>query len=594
MALECSGSIWFPDQHASHDRGTRQGCFGRWSALRWLRDSRTRRRPILLAASALWVVTCPSRGRPRSQAAHPKTPTAFPSELRAVDDLRLTRPVATEAGLTCVGELLVAVTAATGVDLGVKARNNGCTDEPLLVALQGVPLVNAMNGLRSLLSQKGGEWVWLREGTKPNYRYRLTRSVSAAALPARLRERREQIFLSDLRDRLNSARAGRPVGTDSRAITSVREGIETFEAELSPQEKRAVLAGSEVTKRVSGFSSVGKSFVTKRFQAAGNRAPADIKMESPDGPSWVTFSLDRSPPYDSPALLIVLEGIGGYGYTSRLAVNAELDKDSRERWLLAGDEATSPREESRIPGPEPPRGWSRNLNTRMASWEHASARKRLLLLARNTGLQIIARLPSRQEPDPGPSAGSSLGGVLSRLEAAGIQHKWRDGLLLLGYKGWWAEDPRVFRPSWDVVRRLEKSTQASNGLLTFLDLSDACGYTSSRSREFLDLRFPGVGLTSQFPNLFEVRRARNDVWRALSQPSGAPLSQGLQFLGEEERSQLGGALKRRGAQALRVIEKTVKDASGAESRVFELQVLGEGGRGLGGVLAAFQPLSSNH
>ena len=102
------------------------------------------------------------------------------------DDPRLLKTLHMSARQVRMGEILATMTASAGVNLTIDSRTAG-SGVKLSVNFEDFRLIDFMNALTSLVSNRDGAWTWVRTTAAP-YGYELSQSTRAKNRAARRRE----------------------------------------------------------------------------------------------------------------------------------------------------------------------------------------------------------------------------------------------------------------------------------------------------------------------------------------------------------------------------------------------------------------------
>lgn len=451
---------------------------------------------ITAAAAAIFVGVVPLLS-----AAAPLT------EAMRKEDQRLQKPVTVRGRHMFVGELLESLSATTGVHLETGDPEDGGADELLTVDLRGTTLADVMEALWSLVSYKGASWHWSRQGGGAPYSYRLTRPPQARQLATRLladQQRRlesqtailiEAAGLADseragLADRLAQS-LGLSDSTTARACLQggrAMAGMRAFAACVSPEQRLAVLRGEgEARVAVADMADDDKRFVQSVYDESRAMVKHDDGSLAPvPFPASIRFHTRSTAADGTPCLVITLDGLGGYAYSGATPLANGMAQTLSSEWIQEGDARTDHAEARPAPHPL------------LAARTQPSPEDRVLSLAEESGVPLLMRCPVPWHVDPGDLLGETLGTGLERLvgDRTTYMHKWRKGVLLVEYAGWYRRPEPNLR--WSVVRRLRQAATAHDGSLGIEDLGFAAAKTTPDQVKSYEHVLPGSTTIAEF------------------------------------------------------------------------------------------------
>jgi hypothetical protein len=455
-------------------------------------------------------------------------------------DLRLSKLITVSSPRMLVGELVQQCSQQTGVTVQAE-ESDGASDAWVTVHLNRVPLVDAMEALRSVVSYRNAEWRWIRTGSPGRYAYRLVRPLQAREV-ARLRDEEAQAaFEAHAKSMLEAALAD-PVERQRMARNDdiVRQclgderiwsGLRTFaEAVPAPDRARLLGGGSAVTIPVQSLSDEGKTFVQKEWGLAGGRRllNSDRKFQEPD---WIRVNAKRVRNKATPSLYIEIDGIGAYSYLGGTPLDVAFKQHIGDSWLLPGDSLEDPAKERVIGMPDQgPRA------AEMRAEKGRPIERQLATLAAAAPISLIARLPREQPKDPGSPVGKSLADYLLTLGQCppDIQYKFRKGILLLAYPTCYL-DRDDFALPWKIVRDLRKAEERGKGILRLGDFCDASDTLSELQLSLLGDDYPAMLEVPRWRAVLQMRTKQPDAWRALAGEAGLSLKEFLRLLSPASR-----------------------------------------------------------
>ena len=426
-------------------------------------------------------------------------PDAAPPDVLR-DDPRLEQRITFSAASIQVGDLLDRLTTKTGVPIRAEEKD-GAADPVVAVFVRDLPLRNLLDSLRSLMSYKGAEWKWERDGKPGAYTYALMRPLAAAKLGARLNAHFQAAFEAEA-DTYAEALTLTPEQLKERAKTDpfvacqvssprAAAGQATFFETLTAPQQKAVLRGEQmVTVPLSALSDRGRAFVKMVWDEAVHFKvnPADGTSTPTPYPDAITFGRAWMPEEITPTLFIDLPGAGGYGYMGGAPLERLARAYGEDLWTVAGDSSTSAPEAMVVDQAE--------AALKETEQDRLTVQGRLRRLAKASGVSILARVPdvspstvtmSDQAPE------HRLSDVLRNLREGRwrLSHKWRGPVLLLGFTGWFHNEASDV--PWSFVKRLRESREKEGGFLSVDDLiTTAARLTDSQIRTLLP-EFPVLG-----------------------------------------------------------------------------------------------------
>lgn len=386
------------------------------------------------------------------------------------EDPRLNQVVAIRSPHLPVGELLERLSESTGVDLKVASPPDGAGDPVLIASLRALPLYEAMDGLWALVSYRGAQWHWARNGEPGHYSYLLSRPAGARELAGNLLREQEQRFegeatarilvaaglISDeeYKSRLGSALGASEIGArDGFPISDAARGALGIAARaLTGDQITALVSGRErITLPISSLDEKGRDFARNQYDSIKPKTSDDgvhwTPMPMPDRLHLCRANRDGA----APCLMFGLEGLGETAYSGGAPVERAMARASVARWMLPGDDAHSEREAQALPPLRVPDGRT------------DSGPERVLLLSDLAKVSLLMRYPLPDGPDARSVTGETLAAALAALQAdpPRYAHKWRAGLLLVEWIPWYQCDDA--QAPWPLYREMREACGPGGG-----------------------------------------------------------------------------------------------------------------------------------
>lgn len=402
------------------------------------------------------------------------------SPLQRGEDPRLEKRITLSSPRISIGELLENLSTQTGVTLQA-TDEDAAAGVRVAVYLRDVPLATAMNALWSLVSYRQATWNWERAGEAGKWEYRLQQPRSARSLGDRLRREVEEDFEAQAATLLAALKMTpeqrKQLDEEAARLIAggrLRAGLTTFAQTLPLETQQRVIRGQEVVTTPSAeLGAAGQEFVRVETERKRKLNPG----VSISDPSLVRFFRSRVGIEITPTLWIMMgtrqaaPAIGGTmltmeggGYVGGTRYENRWRQKIRDRWLLDEDAATDAAASASVAAPP-----KREPDLDPGSRQVLSAR--LGQLARAVPLSLMARLPaddSTQDPGVLPY-GQTVQAYLDKLAARAAQHKWREGILLIGHANWFWDDTPDQMPPWSVVKSLRQLRESDEQSLFSLE-----------------------------------------------------------------------------------------------------------------------------
>ena len=520
----------------------------------------------------------------------PVQAASLTDRMRAQDS-RLSRKVTIQEPRIYVGELLERLAKQAQIEITPGSGKDGAGDDVIVAYVDEVAVGDVMDALWSLLSYRGATWHWKRVGRKGKYGYELVRPLNARRLSAVLRQQAQRDFEDLSRSLLATtrltpeqrrarAKRGDLVGSLVGQLQRTNDGRKVFLESLSPKQQLRVLRGQSSPRiPVDQLSPAGRAFVRSIWRSSqGARARRDGIPNPIPEPQWIQFHVASH--YDlTPALYILVEGLGGYSYSGGGTLEKAFRGKVGDFWKLDGDLNTNANGATSVKAKK---------ETEAESAERQVGRfqaGRLGQLARGAPLSLLARLWDNQSRDPGPPGGQRVDEYLQRLQRREprLLHKWRGPILLLTSLAWIQEDRPDTRVPWVVVKQLQAAVRRGDGFLSLGDLA-ALGASELAEGQLtrLAIDFPAVRSVIRWRPVFTAYARSQQFATAVTSKQGLPITQDFKDQAFVQESGLGPTLEDGRAYAIRLVD-VERPRTKPPTRFIGIYVLDKEGRSLGGV-----------
>lgn len=449
-------------------------------------------------------------------------------------DARLAKRVTLVSPGIFVGELLERLSRQTGVDLAADEWSSAGGDV-VTVSWRGVRLADAMDALWSLFSYHNAEWNWRRSGQDGHYAYTLTRA-DARGYAERLQGEVQNDFeaqvahlLDDLNltpDQLQEAAKTDPFADSLIKDSRVRPSMEIF-ASLLPDTQMKVLRDwsdpgfatpmSYVSVPISSLPADTQAWAHSQWQWAAKTT----RVLLPNGttgppPEFKSIPIRVDHTFGNVAPSLMIDAGAGCG---ELCGGGWMEKDWQKKmeadWLLPGDAPDDPAS-ARPPTQAAPITGPLTIKADMVA-------QRLLRMAATTGVPMVARL-RYDLPEPPPATGKTLAESLKIAGGApyNLQHKWRGGILLVTYSGWFMDEKEDNRLPWSEIRRLrDAEATAPDGFLSFKDLAHAAFLMNPAQLHKLTSWFPVASFIAEWHDFLAYYDQSPEYWPDVRSEKGS-------------------------------------------------------------------------
>lgn len=418
------------------------------------------------------------------------------AKMRA-EDTRLGKTVSISEWHIAVGELLRRFTEQAAVPLEIDGLDIA-SGYDLIVECDRVPVGQMMDALYGLVSTRGGEWKWIREGKAGQYSYLLVEGQGAKQRAERYRILSLRAFFDHIAmvrrfsemeptERLKHKReiqSALKLDTEQEANVflgqkKIWSDAQLFFSILSPEQQQQVMEGAAT------FPFVADQLPAPLYaQYHASFAAGEHSSLQPDGslkrdPDPKEFTITAFyPPHPqagaAPSIWIYYKGsvgvtILGSGYVNR-AIRATVWKD----WFLPGDSETDPDGERVVPKTtvenppaQPLVSEDNHPRNTLPPGTLAAHVKQMVV---GTAIPLLAILPSNELPIVDKPAGKPVREFLDKIQIGLLEmYKWRSGVLLLNNPDWFLEQEQAVPYRW--LRLLDGTKGSPPSLADFAQLS---------------------------------------------------------------------------------------------------------------------------
>jgi hypothetical protein len=441
----------------------------------------------------------------------------------ARQDPRLEKRVTIAEPRVCLGDLLEKLAAQTGVSLSAGDRGDDAGDPEVTAFVTGARLRDLMSAVWSLVSHRGAEWHWHREGKPGAYRYQLQRPAPARTFAARFRQHVRERFEGEVATLLAAVnappdRAATIAATDPAAARAFRNamtraGLRAFSLAFPPELQLRILRGDAAPQvSVGDLSSDARASVHLAFVQVNQLNQGRLTE-----PVSISAGVHPSSDQLAPMLIMGIGGPGAYSYAGGRPLEEEFEKELDRLWMLPGDENDDPASARAFRPPE----------------EHAPEKPELLPsqrrvrdMSHDAPLSVVALLPRRENirsEYPPPPPPKTVAEVLKKLrdEPPYLRAKWRHGVLALNYPGS-ILDEEEYVP-WPMVRRL-RAAEKREGWEPSLDEMGAASTLTEKQVQRLADAFGYMGAVVKWQGLFRVYHQFPDAAAQLVSEAGLPVT----------------------------------------------------------------------
>ena len=421
-------------------------------------------------------------------------------------DARLKTPVSFSADRIYLGELLEKLSQQTKVSISMDA-NDSFSGVEITCDLKRMALADVMNSLWSLLGNKNGSWEWSADTRHPQPRYQLRATSAAHRESDRLNRLRQEAFeqLSESLLRMAALPPAERRVSEKKlppfmriddpeneiALVSAENrgnfwaGIHLF-GTLSPELRQRVLRGQKIEVLLATLSEQDRREALTLEPAESGRGNYPKREASGTLPDRVCFQRINDSLPNAGQLVISLGNAHSLGGRTYFGIQTtELFPRTVQDWIFPGDRPMLERDEEKLPAltafkPE-------------SLWEKAPRLDRnIAQLAATEGVSFLAVLP--EEPVAGFPIETAKTPRLLFWEAGQhgqpLMHKWRNGVLLVSYPGWFYGDETQY--PYRVVAHLRASLQKQERLLSLQDILEPVNALTEKQRWRLSAEFPPV------------------------------------------------------------------------------------------------------
>lgn len=422
-------------------------------------------------------------------------------------DARLNAPVTLSGDQVYLGELLEMLSAKTNVTLSM---DNTDRFSGIVIAcdLKQVPLCDVMNALWSLVGSKDGPWEWRAETRQATLHYSLLPTPKAHNLADRLNGALQEAFeakaetmirLALMSPEARKANGGKLLAAlEPEDTERVRNNIESLlerEDIWSGMRLFATLLSSEQRSQVlhGGTAAIPLASLSKEDRKSADRVTGEPGENDPVMDTLVFEPSVQSSAYARRGIEVrfsgytALEGSSshsGFG----IQTNVLFPRISAD-WILPGD--------------LPVRDLDRRPLTTLTAfkpdeiWIKAPFMDRnYAQLAATEGVSFMAVVPATYGAvdETNLSEFTPVGKTPLQyftnflLQFLQPMHKWREGIRLIHYPGWFYSDQGDI--PYETVKRLRASLKQKDGLLSLDDIADPLATLSPKQLFQLTAEFP--------------------------------------------------------------------------------------------------------
>lgn len=280
-------------------------------------------------------------------------------------DARLEQRFRVEGARVCIGDLLHELTKASGVALDATEK---AFDFVVTLYLRDSSLLDILEGVRSLYSNRGAEWNWQQQAVSPGvYRYTLVRSLGARTLGARLREEVERRFARNLDDQIAwlSADAEERASIESRnpeiaplvKDDTLQGGIRVLAGHFSSEQRKALLRFDQTgygSEKMTPLEVERLSESERRWMDGIWNRMFGGQAHPPPHPTQLTIFSDRNEKDIFPCLWISIGEAGAYAYVGGIQMDAFFESRVADIWRREEERIVSPLADRKIEQPKNP------------------------------------------------------------------------------------------------------------------------------------------------------------------------------------------------------------------------------------------------
>lgn len=436
----------------------------------------------------------------RAQASDPpNAPVTIQMKAAANEDPRLSRPVSLAAASISLKELLDRLSEQIGVRITIDA-NDPASSYPVLIHCDSVPAIKLLDALYGCLSIKKGEWEWLRGGSKDDYSYSFHETPWAkdraaiyhrimSGLLARYMDLMRELSSLKPEDRVKRKEDIRQAllldnsaGLDYLFNGDYKEWVwyqaSFFFNALSKEQQNDVIAGKPVTVELKSlepsiYNLYHQSFLfsnTSYVDSLGNRTfepePASVQFyraEPNISDGWLGPMIMLKPSTSK----------GGGSWMATGQLQAGVPSAVKREWMLPGDSLSDKAADVVVKVTKENNGSRRTVEFGAVNIDRsnnpighqgageAQSRRdldfRLEQVGAGSSVPIVAVLPPNFSMGFIDPVGKPVQYFLDNLESNTKHHmyKWRDGVLIVSYPGWFAKRVTVVPYSTLAILKLD-------------------------------------------------------------------------------------------------------------------------------------------
>jgi hypothetical protein len=436
-----------------------------------------------------------------------------------------------------VAELMEEFAAQTGVLF--EARDNAWDDSGrwrvMCCLRDAVSVADAMEAVRSALSQKGATWSWRRTGVAPDYTYRLLRPANYEKLMEANRDEVHSFFRKEYEQAKRSfgmtpEQLKEAARSDDTGIFGVigrqehtREGLQSFATSLSPEQQNKVLSGGRVEIDLANANDITRTFAANRLAEMEKWSHTSMSAQS-----TVTFAFEQMSIKHSPSLFITFDTFGGYAYLggvpterkwqARFAAEAMVegdaakptDTDILDKKFLPPTKKDKPSDD----GDEHP---EQVIERELRATYDAEGCFARIANAESPRINFVACLAQKNiiNSSMSPVYGQTVRDVIEEMGKRSIVAKWRRGILLFRYTAGFANDDNIVDVTPYPLYRMLRNRLDTYGTQKYIPLTDLCEMTRLATPRQINTAYEEYPAPFDFLKGYCIARAY-DVLQALS------------------------------------------------------------------------------
>ena len=467
------------------------------------------------------------------------------SKMRA-EDKRLEKPITINGKRLYLTELLHRLSLQTGVNVTISDQD-AASGVQITCHCENVPLGDVLDGLYGLVSNRNGEWLWRRGGHPGAFNYVLSEPTYARERTARLRDYAETALenyinviiefaeMSPEERQRNKRRLKQAISADDDTLVERLlagknrwNAVRLFAATVPPEERLMLLRnGKKFTVTVSDLPPQTQELLRIVFASFHSGTVLSDGTVVPDPePKTLTYSANSVNGVDRALLPNVCVTLGDNSTVTFMGssyLEEGIFAAIKKMWMLPSDTADNFASQRIVTANTPETiealhdvTLANGKTLHLSSFPH-SLETRLTQLSQGSALSTLILLPTVQSQDFGTPVSQSVQAYLSKIGKDPIRPitKWRNGLLLVNYAGWFLEDDTVV--AYSLIRQYLRS---KDGVIQLVDLAKLMSSITDEQTRRLAEDFPVLqaalkmrplfALYKQFPSIISLDGTRLD------------------------------------------------------------------------------------